>query len=202
MEKIVLLLSGGLDSSVLLSILSRQNLEVLPLFIDYGQRSTKQEYQATKYFSDLFRCKLHTTKVRSLFRNSLLIKGSNSDSPFLPHRNLLFLVMGAIFAANTSCNAVAIGIHGGSSYPDSTLPFVRHAAKSIKESIGREVIIHAPFLEITKRDIAYMALAQKLPINKTYSCYKGGVNHCKRCSGCVQRFDSLSEAEKNIRVNL
>ncbi len=198
MEKIVLLLSGGLDSSLLLSILSKQDLQVLPLFIDYGQRNRNQELRAATYMSKLFNCNLHKYKVGLIFENSLLIKGSSSQSPFLPHRNLLFLVLGAVYAFNNKCNAVAIGLIGGSNYPDSNSMFVQQASKSIAESIGKEVIVHAPFIDLTKSDIAYLAHLVKLPIEKTYSCYMGEPKHCQECSACIQRFDSLREIEENV----
>ena len=202
MEKIVLLLSGGLDSSLLLSILSKQGFKVLPLFIDYGQRNKNQELKAARYISKHHNCNLHRIEVGPIFKDSLLIKGSNSQSAFLPHRNLLFLVLGAIHAFNNKCNVVAIALHAGSNYPDSSKSFVQQATKSIGESIGKEVIIHAPFIDITKNDIAYMAYLVKLPIDKTYSCYLGESEHCQKCGACLQRFDSLREVRKHIPADI
>lgn len=47
MEKTLLLLSGGVDSAVLMASLSRDR-EVSPLFIHYGQRAAKWERQAAE----------------------------------------------------------------------------------------------------------------------------------------------------------
>ena len=199
MEKIVLLLSGGLDSSVLFRILSKQNIKILPLFIDYEQRNKVQELRSARYISKLHNCNLTRIKVGPLFKDSLLIKGSSSQSAFLPHRNLLFLVLGAIYAFNNKCNAIAIALHAGSNYPDSCESFVQQATKCIEESIGKQVIIHAPFIDITKTDIAYLAYLTKLPVDKTYSCYLGGSIHCHECSACVQRFDSLMEVKSYVQ---
>jgi 7-cyano-7-deazaguanine synthase len=202
MEKIVLLLSGGLDSSVLFALLNKQNVKVLPLFIDYGQRNKKQELKAATYISKLFDCRLNKIKIAPPFKDSLLIKGSSSQSAFLPHRNLLFLVIAAIYAFNNRCNAIAIAIHAGTDYPDSTESFVQEASKSIAESIGEKMIIYAPFVTKNKVDIALLAHLLKLPVGKTYSCYVGKRNHCRRCGACIQRFDSLKEVEKFVQNHI
>ncbi len=201
MEKIVLLLSGGLDSSVLLSILKSKKMDVLPIYIDYGQRNIIEEFKAAKYISEYYDCKLAKIKVGPLFKNSLLIEKDCDHSAFLPHRNLLFLVLGAIFAYNSKSNTIAIALHAGSNYPDSSQDFIERAEKSITCSVGKEVIVYAPFIEITKYDVAYLAHLMKVPIEKTYSCYRGEIDHCGQCSACIQRMECLREIEKYVRAN-
>lgn len=60
-----------------------------------------------------------------------------------------------------------------------------------KDEIGT---IYAPFLDRTKADIAYRALELGVPLDMTWSCYKGGEYHCGRCGTCVERLEAIHDA--------
>lgn len=55
-----------------------------------------------------------------------------------------------------------------------------------------------PFLQMSKADIVYRAFELAVPIHWTWSCYKGGMNHCGRCGTCVERLEAVDEAIKRI----
>jgi 7-cyano-7-deazaguanine synthase len=54
--------------------------------------------------------------------------------------------------------------------------------------------LYAPFLFKTKSDIAYRALELNVPLHMTWSCYKGGEQHCGRCGTCVERLEAIHNA--------
>jgi 7-cyano-7-deazaguanine synthase len=64
---------------------------------------------------------------------------------------------------------------------------------SEREDIGA---IYAPFLNSTKEDIALRAIDLEVPVDMTWSCYKGGDFHCGRCGTCVERLEAIDGAAK------
>lgn len=61
--------------------------------------------------------------------------------------------------------------------------------------------IYAPFMERTKANIAYRALELGVPLHLTWSCYKGGENHCGRCGTCVERLEAIADAQQVAMEN-
>jgi 7-cyano-7-deazaguanine synthase len=68
------------------------------------------------------------------------------------------------------------------------------------QAVGDEGIqpIYAPFLYMSKADIAEEALGLGVPLHLTWSCYKGGDNHCGRCGTCVERLEAIDEAQQRM----
>jgi 7-cyano-7-deazaguanine synthase len=62
--------------------------------------------------------------------------------------------------------------------------------------------IYAPFLMKTKADIAFMALEMQIPLDLTWSCYKGGDVHCGRCGTCVERLEAIAEAGAKMNESM
>lgn len=51
--------------------------------------------------------------------------------------------------------------------------------------------ISAPYVDISKADIAKLGAARKVPFEDTWSCYKGALTHCGCCGTCVERAESF-----------
>lgn len=58
----------------------------------------------------------------------------------------------------------------------------------------RKVDLHAPYIRMTKSDIVKRGFNLGVPFEKTWSCYKGGIKHCKKCGTCVERLLAFKEA--------
>jgi 7-cyano-7-deazaguanine synthase len=129
----------------------------------------------------------------------------------VPNRNMIMLSIAAGVAVNNKYRAIAIGVHGGDHfiYPDCRPEFIYQAAKAIwsgndgfhqfrQGSHGHDEsrggVIYAPYIYKSKADIAYRALELGVPLHLTWSCYKGGKNHCGRCGTCVERLEAIHEA--------
>lgn len=61
--------------------------------------------------------------------------------------------------------------------------------------------LYTPYLNKTKADIAYRAFELGVPINMTWSCYKGGEIHCGRCGTCVERLEAIADAHQVLAEN-
>jgi 7-cyano-7-deazaguanine synthase len=118
-------------------------------------------------------------------------------------------------AVNRKANTIAAGMHSGDHfiYPDCRPKFIFSVGMAMLQGnegfhnfdLSDDVVIDGksfysakpittPFLDKTKADIAYRALELGVPLHMTWSCYKGGENHCGRCGTCVERLEAVHEA--------
>jgi 7-cyano-7-deazaguanine synthase len=137
----------------------------------------------------------------------------NMKLTVVPNRNMIMLSIAAGVAVNNSYKFIATGVHAGDHfvYPDCRPTFIYNLARALyegnqgfaawdqgghgtKEDEGG--IIRAPFLHASKADIAYQALTLGVPLEDTWSCYKGGEKHCGKCGTCVERLEAIDEAQQ------
>jgi len=192
--KIVLLFSGGIDSSTLALLLSNEGFDIFPLFVDYGQNAAPQEwYSCLKVLNFLRLSKPKRVDIRSLGRiskNLLTAKIQNEEkNPFFPFRNLILASVGALYANSLDCNSIGLGIidGGGTSFPDCTKEFIDGLSKVLELSIDKSVVLCVPFLELNKAEVILYGLRHDFPYDITYSCLLGETEHCGKCESCISR---------------
>jgi len=198
--KIVILASGGIDSSLIMLLLKKENNDILPLHIDYGQLAEKKEWESCnkicKYLS-LVPTRLDISGFGRTINSGLTNESLDIfEDAFLPTRNLTFLTMGAAYAFSKGANVMAIGLLANPIFPDQTKQFVSKATESISEAIGKRMQILTPFIDLDKRDILNLAAKHQLP-NLTYYCHSGADVPCGKCVSCKERF--AAEAALQIR---
>jgi 7-cyano-7-deazaguanine synthase len=210
---VIVLLSGGLDSTVLTAwALSRDNAGD-PLgwpdavAIDYGQRH-RRELDAARKVAAHYRIRLDVLSLAPL-RGELtgsaltdpgvtLPEGHYTDTSMaatvVPGRNLLFIAAAAAVATARGDREVAIACHAGDHpvYPDCRPGFL--AAASAATLAGYGVAVRAPFADWTKDRIAAYGARLDAPLGLSWSCYAGGDVHCGRCGTCVERAESFALA--------
>ena len=186
--KIICLVSGGIDSTTLLFRLIKNNHEVIPLFVNYGQKAIKKELSSVKKICKLLKLKIHVIDVSGFSSISSGLTDKNISSiknPFFPNRNLILLTIGSTLAINYSCTVIAIGLIEGSNFADQTKVFLKHAEQIL--SYGRKITILAPMIELNKLEVVRLAKEYKIPLNLTYSCYSNKEKPCNRCLSCIDR---------------
>jgi 7-cyano-7-deazaguanine synthase len=198
--KTVVLVSGGLDSSVLLYLLKREHSELMPIHVDYGQLAERWEWLALGRFC--MRARLPPPlrvgasglgKVPSgLTRSS---KRWERD-PFYPGRNLLLASIGGAFGYSRGYRSVAIGLVANALYPDQTKEFLSAAQAALSESTGAKFQVSAPLLKLSKVEVVKLGKSLGAPIALTYSCQRGAAQPCGRCSSCKDRAMAMSEARR------
>lgn len=216
-ERIIVLLSGGIDSTTLLWLSKEMFKEVYAISFDYGQKHGVE----LKFAEDLAKIagvKKHfiaqIPHLKELGGNALtdsdieVPSEDYTDQPpitTVPMRNLTFLTLAASYADVYEIENIGIGIHSlDSPYPDCRAEFASAAEAAINASSvmvakrKNRIKIFTPFLGMTKTDIVRLGIKLGVPFEKTYSCYRGVYPPCGECATCRQREEALKVLEEEI----
>jgi 7-cyano-7-deazaguanine synthase len=200
-SRVVLLLSGGIDSAALAALLKNQLCEVLALHVDYGQRAASTEWKAVKRVCSELGLPRPTafdmSAIGKLLSSEIVQTGKRKPAKavkadkfavdFLPHRNALLVSLAATLAAEWGASHVALGIIGGgeNAYPDTSIVFLKKLQALFKTA--PKIIVSAPFAGMTKRQVVRIAKENGLKIASTFSCNAKAERHCGRCPSCIER---------------
>jgi len=216
--KMVVVISGGLDSTTLLYD-TLQDYEVSrALSFDYGQRHDKElDYaRATCNKLGVAHEIIDLTGITYLISNSALTNPDavvpeghyaedNMKQTVVPNRNMIMSAIAGGVAVNDGANAIAMGMHAGDHfvYPDCRTGFVGAASLALylgNEGFGNlwRAPLWTPYIHKSKADIAYRALKLQVPLEETWSCYMGFDIHCGRCGTCVERLEAIDEAVRRF----
>lgn len=208
--KTLVVCSGGLDSVTLAYKVAREHTLSGLISFDYGQRHKKELAYAKQ-------C-AHTLNVPftviDISNAGAMLSGSaltdDIDVPdghyaeesmkatVVPNRNAIMLTIAYGVASAQNLDAVATAVHGGDHfiYPDCRPDFI-HAFEDMQNKALdglSSITLYTPFLEKDKSNIAAEAARLNVPIEQTWSCYKGGEIHCGRCGTCVERREACDIA--------
>lgn len=211
--KAVVLFSGGLDSTTVLYHVLAKGYEPTCLLFDYGQRHRKELTCAEKTAKRLG-VPMEKVKTALPWRGSALLdkeaklpKGrahrASIPATYVPGRNIIFLSYAVSLAEAIGARHVFIGANqiDYSGYPDCRGEFLKAfeeaALQGTRAGARRKGIrIHAPLLDMTKADIVRLALKLGVPIDDTWSCYRGGRTPCGVCDSCVLREQGMRAAKE------
>ncbi len=202
----VIILSGGLDSTTLLHELA-ERIAVAVTF-RYGANHNEREAACAAAHARQLGIEHIVIELDFMkhFGSSLLEGGDavptgsysdeNMRSTVVPFRNGIMLSIAAGIAEDRGLHHVLIANHGGDHaiYPDCRRAFVDAMSAATAAGTYSNVTVDAPYTDITKADIARIGKRLGIDYSTTYSCYKGGENHCGLCGTCVERREALREA--------
>jgi 7-cyano-7-deazaguanine synthase len=217
MPQSILILSGGLDSTVSAWIAKEQSQPVLALTFDYGQRAARKEQEAAgktaKALGVVHRV-LSLPWLRELTGTALvssdkplpslkeedlenLAKGRKSAAAvWVPNRNGLFLSIAACYAESLDAKILVTGFNAeeGITFPDNSAPFVRAADEFFWYATQKKVRVVSHTLAWNKAQIVRKAAELKIPFQDLWFCYEGGKAPCRRCESCLRAFRAFREA--------
>lgn len=200
-KKAVVLMSGGLDSTVLAHWAISKGHHIWPLFVDYGQHCAEHELITlrrllpTQAVADISVVTLRGVYDRA---ESRLIREANlwTDSVtaqdlHLPYRNTLLLSTGVAHAAANGIETLFAGfINSNHALEiDATFAFLERT-RELAEQVGG-VKLEMPFREFDKSHVARIGNQLGVPIAETYSCQINSHTHCGACPNCVDRLSAL-----------
>ncbi len=212
--KAVVLLSGGLDSTVGLWWALKKGFRCRAISFDYGQRH-RRELNNARLVAKRARVRLDVIRFRLPWSGSSLTDASavlphrraekipkEIPSTYVPGRNTLFLSFAMSLADQIDAEAIVIGANAidYSGYPDCREPYLKAFEKvaTLGSRLGaekrRRIAIHAPLIHLTKAEIVRLGKKLNAPLELTWSCYAGGRRPCGKCDSCVLRAKGFLEA--------
>lgn len=211
MSGAVVILSGGLDSTVCMAIAARDDeAPLVAMSVDYGQRHAVELERAAQvadhYGADhlVVRLDLSQWGGSALTDPSIDVPTPGGDGipvTYVPARNLIFLSVAMGIAEARHLEAVYIGVNAldYSGYPDCRPEFIESfaatAALALKRGVeGSPVAVRAPLVHLGKAEIVRLGLELGCPLDLTWSCYRGGATPCGTCDSCVIRARGFADA--------
>lgn len=210
--RVVVVLSGGMDSTTLTAHYAALGRKITALTVNYGQRHQREiesaravaaHYGAEHYVVDL-------REVGALLGGSALTEAAievpnghyaeeTMRATVVPNRNAILANVAIGVAIARRASVVALGMHGGDHfiYPDCRPPFVEalnRLTQVANEGFGAPHI-EAPFLRWSKTEVAAYGSRLGAPLEVSWSCYRGEAVHCGTCGTCYERRESFRDAK-------
>jgi 7-cyano-7-deazaguanine synthase len=205
--KVVVVLSGGVDSTTLLYRLKAEGKKVTVLSFDYGQRHGRQELLAAFYTCEALKVPrmivniepaIHKLIDRSALTGDMPVPEGRYDaesmkSTVVPGRNLIMASIALAYASNIEADAIALGMHAGDHaiYPDCRPEFILALGMVARFSSEPPIQVLTPYLYYNKWDIVKDGISLGVDYSLTWSCYIGGKTPCGKCGTCVERAEAF-----------
>jgi 7-cyano-7-deazaguanine synthase len=201
MTAAILLCSGGLDSTTLAYWMRERDIEIVPIFFDYGQHCVETEWQTLRRV-------LPATGVREPERIDIsgIFRGSRSrlivepdlwreyvvdGDLYIPYRTLLFFSVGAAVAQTRDLSDIYSGFINSNHAKeiDCSAAFLNEL-DVLAENVG-PVRFHIPFRFWSKTQVVAEAVRLGVEVGVTYSCQLFSDTPCGACPNCVERLKAI-----------
>ncbi|MES2570714.1 MAG: 7-cyano-7-deazaguanine synthase QueC, partial [Verrucomicrobiota bacterium] len=204
--RVVVLLSGGMDSVAALYEARRHHHVVACLSFDYGSKHNAREIPFARHHAGRFEVAHLTIPLEFIaehFASDLLKSGGaipkghyeeeSMKKTVVPFRNGIMMAIAAGFAESRGAQGLVIAAHSGDHaiYPDCREDFMRAMGDAVRLGTYAGIEIIRPFIAMTKADIALRGTELGVDFAQTWSCYQGGTLHCGECGTCVERREAF-----------
>lgn len=174
---VIVLLSGGIDSTACVHYYLNNGYPTKGVFIDYGQSARERESECVRNIADYYKISLDLIKADMGIRFGIgEIKGRNA-----------FFVTALLMKYSNFSGIIAIGIHAGAQYYDTSEVFLFDMKRISSQYTDGRIQIDAPFIKWQKPMIYQYCVNNNIPIHLTYSCEKGDSVPCGKCNSCLDR---------------
>lgn len=199
-KPLAVLVSGGLDSAVLVGTSLSSYPAVYPLYVRTGLAWEAAERECLTRFLDA----LAGPSLKPLVTLELPVKDLYDDAHwsltgrdvpgaetpdeavYLPGRNVLLLSKALIWCRLHDVPTLALATLAGNPFPDATPEFFQAFASAVNRAVGGQIQVVAPFASLSKSDV--IRRGRELPLQFTLSCLRPvGGRHCGRCNKCAER---------------
>ncbi len=207
--KVVVLLSGGMDSVTALHHAAEDHDITTALSFDYGSKHNNREISCAKHHAAKLGLRHETIEldfVNRLFASDLLQSGGeipdghyaeqSMKRTVVPFRNGIMLAIACGLAESRGAEGLVIAAHSGDHaiYPDCREPFMQAMADAMRTGTYAKIALLRPFIAMDKAGIAVRGAELEVDFAQTWSCYKGGEVHCGACGTCVERIEAFALA--------
>lgn len=218
-KRVVVLLSGGLDSATTLAIARSDGFQCYALTFKYGQRH-KREVEAARYIAQslgaiehrIIEIDLTGFGGSALTDRSIEVPKNRGDldsagqipPTYVPARNTIFLSYALAWAEVLDVFDIFIGVNQTdySGYPDCRAEFIAAFEKLANLATAAAIKsegqynIHTPIINMTKGEIILTGTKLGVDYSLTHSCYDPDElgRSCGRCDSCRLRLKGFAEA--------
>lgn len=216
----VVLLSGGIDSTVLLhhAVKELRCSPVHALSFDYGQRHAR-ELECARWQAEAANVANYRVLDLAFLRDVLsgastlmadgpavpdlaeLVEDDTDQPPtYVPNRNMMLLSIAAAYAEAREIRDVYYGAQAQDEYGywDCTADFLERINAVLNLNRRDAITIHAPLVNASKADNVRKGIELGVDFAHTWSCYRGGDTPCETCPTCVERrnaFETVGESD-------
>jgi 7-cyano-7-deazaguanine synthase len=204
--QIAVLVSGGLDSAILVGALARAGRRVVPIYVSTSLAWEVAELYHLRQFlaalpgdllAPLVVLRQPTDDLYdghwSVTRAGVPDAATPDEAVYLPGRNPLLLVKAAIWCRLREIEHLALAPLASNPFPDATPEFFDAFAQLMGQATGGRLEICRPFERMHKVEV--LRLAGELPLQWTFSCIDPvGHQHCGKCNKCAERQHAFQDA--------
>jgi 7-cyano-7-deazaguanine synthase len=199
LDKIAVLASGGLDSSVLVAQLASA-AQVYPVYVRCGLKWEAMELAGLQSFLNALKnpkvmpLTVLSFPTAAIYGDHWSITGAHvpdanapDEEVLIPGRNILLIALASVWCSTHGVSRIAIGSLDANPFPDATSQFFESFSRALSIGLGRSVQVEAPFRNLHKEDI--IRRFKDLPLELTLTCMApgdGGI-HCGQCNKCRER---------------
>lgn len=208
MNKAVVPISGGIDSSVVLAHARKKHDQVFPISFNYGQRHSIEliyaQLQAGRdykvidltFFKDIANTSSITNNNIDVAKTKDVL-GDAQTVNYVPFRNQMLLSIACAYAESVGANTVYHGaalIDSQAGYWDGSEEFLSSINSLVSLNRKQQIKIEAPLIDKTKKDIILMGKDLGVDYSKTWTCYEGKASACGHCTACSSRIKGFLDA--------
>jgi 7-cyano-7-deazaguanine synthase len=196
---LAVLVSGGLDSAILVGDALGRGSIVHPLYVRHGlswepvELSHLRRFLETIHVPTLRPLTVLQMPVDDLYGDHWSLSGRGvpgaetpDEAVFLPGRNVLLLTKSMLWCHLHGVSAVALAPLASNPFPDATPAFFTAFQNVVNQAVKGSVRVLRPYLGLHKSEV--MQLGRDLPLKWTFSCIRPvGDRHCGACNKCAER---------------
>ena len=199
------LLSGGLDSAVLLAEEAAKG-DVQPVYVAAGLAWEPAERDAVAALLASLKERIAPLVSLAVDMRDVYDAGhwavtgqppayhTPDEDVYLPGRNVILFGKAAVFCAIAKIDRIVVGTLAHNPFPDDTPEFRSAIARALSLGLAHDLRIDAPFATVGKADVIRRGVALGVDFNLTLSCMNPSPLHCGLCSKCRERHDAFVEA--------
>jgi 7-cyano-7-deazaguanine synthase len=206
---LAVLVSGGIDSAILLAESVRAYPAVHPLYVRTGLYWETAELEYLRRFLSAIETRtlrplaILDQPVRDLYGNHWSLTGIDvpaagtpDEDVFLPGRNVLLLAKSLLWCHLNGVPEIAMAPLAANPFPDATPEFFASFSGAVNRAVQGNVRVIRPYAHLHKSELLHRAAGLPLlPLQDTFSCIRPANGfHCGRCSKCYERQQGFREA--------
>ena len=203
------LLSGGLDSSVLAIELLDTFSSVHPIYMRFGLRWENAELEGLQSYlgavsngrPGLKNLVILDEPIKQVYGNHWSNSGqsgvpgftSDDEAVYLPGRNLLLTAKASVWCRLREVETLALGTLKGNPFADARPEFFKGLETVLNRAMDGRLAIIRPYEGLSKLDV--LRRGSGLPLHLTFSCLNPqSERHCGACNKCAERQKVFREA--------